>query len=184
MPVYTALGTPIAGDEATARRPPNKADEWVSRLSCDEADLAAMMERDGTAEAYAAAYERQGGARPQHPVRSMWGWFTRATEARLPDWAARFYRRHYNAGVLAAQTFNGMVAIFADGELREFVPVKLLRGQRVSAIGRGEAQMLKPASREDLEVWVRTKHGYVPNNGAFAQMMRRRSVGAFADVRQ
>lgn len=73
-----------------------------------------------------------------------------------------------------------------DGELREFVPQRVFRDAVIKAVARGEVSTRVPAKPADLEVWMKTKFGYIPvgKGSAFTAMMRRRSVGGFADVPQ
>lgn len=179
LPAYLGVGTARAGS-----RPDFKKDGWTSRLDATEVDLLAQMELDGTVAAYAAAFREQSNNHeaPADLGFSMWGFFARCVEAKLPVWATARYRRELKASNIRAWIYNGVVAIVADGALREFTPVKILKDSTSRPMGKTGPTMKVAASPERLEVWRKTRHGYVAVGTAFATMMSRRSIGAFADV--
>ena len=160
-----------------------KGEEWWSTLDPDEQGLASTLEASGVVAAYLAAYTAQGGSAPDVPLRSMWGFFSRAVETRLPVDSLKYYKQTYSVANVRALIFNGVVAVLCNGTIKEFVPAKMFKGSKVRTLAKGEIALHVKPAHDVVERWTKTKHGYIADGAAFSQMMSRRSIGAFADVR-
>lgn len=180
VPLFVGVG---AGQAVSAEvENPSGLDVWLATLPEDERHLAIALERDGVSEAYASAFKEHTGQPPDRPVKSMWGFFARAVEAKLPPPTLNHYRQTYERQPIQVLSYNGVCAILSGGELKEFVPLKFLRSER--RVRSGGGVLLRTANTaESAERWTRTKFGYVPVGSAFTALLSRRSIGAFDNVR-
>lgn len=78
---------------------------------------------------------------------------------------------------------QGIGAVTSGGQLRCFVPMHLLRGEIIRAGNGSNTKLRTRATEERLEVWIRTKHGYIYGAGSMFEEMRKQAKGSFDNVR-
>lgn len=74
--------------------------------------------------------------------------------------------------------FQGVVAIIIGGELRGFIPYKQLKESALGA--RPDYRRPRQITEASLELWIRTRNGYVLGRGLMFNELKGRAAGDFA----
>lgn len=81
-------------------------------------------------------------------------------------------------GRIVVLASNGILAILCDGQLRAFAPQRLTRSTQV-------VPGVRIPNDQTLDVWIKSKFGYVPvNGGAFSEALRQSNIGKFGTLVQ
>jgi hypothetical protein len=160
---------------------------WLGSLSEEQRDFIHQAESSGLLAAFlnAARANQPGSCEPKNPAKSLMAFFRFAVPHTLKAQEnlaliAAFGRHEYSI----IRTPHGIAAIFIDGKLSWFVPLKF-----IASDGDGRSPKVRVGKIADpsgeFQQFIKTRMGYVPLGvaPAFAAALQKKSFGAFADVR-
>jgi hypothetical protein len=143
-----------------------------------DANFLDKVGRDGTLEAFADAVRvTRATGMPSEMGQYFLSFLRTLVKLKMPAVAAARMRQEWPEGKLYFRCAQGIVAVFVDDAIRQFVPQDMLIGVKTKG-------GVRVASGGDIERWVKGRFGYVPDGGAFSQAMSQRSVGAFGALVQ
>jgi len=108
-------------------------------------------------------------------------WIRGAVKVNTPSFAIRpCLPPEDRKGVLELWRFGNVGAVIQDGALRHFIPYQLVSNKPLpmTLIG-SNGQIKKNETSGSLEVWVKTRNGYVVGNGCMFQELKSRVAGEF-----
>lgn len=150
-----------------------------------ELELIAELEANGLLKAYEDAFTRVVMVtKPRNMKRSLLSWIECASKrTKIPAFAMRPLYDEFaglNIQIYAAQY---IAAVVVEGKVMAFYPYHLLKGETVSKITPSGGQITTMKEKPmTVEVWRRSKFGYVLGNGAFFNELQKKSKGAFANT--
>jgi hypothetical protein len=145
----------------------------------DEAQKLAigMAERAGMLEAYGNVFKHAHGTVPSNLPRSFIGWSRQLRPKRIASEVLNYLKDEFG-GFISFKSAQSIGAIISDGEIVHLVPCQLIGDAPVGgAVIRQTGDQLVV----NVQQWVRTKYGYVAGKGVFADSLRKKSVGEFAN---
>lgn len=153
----------------------------VKGPSDHEREVIELAKSEGVIEALRQAVEASSTSRPRDIEQFFITFLNSATRTSTPEFALRqcLVDKADARGKLELYTLNGIGAVLADGAFRVFMPTDLIHGRTVKRLGVAGG---RPVTKEtaSLEVWVKTRYGYVVGRGAYMSELRRKSHGDFA----
>lgn len=152
-----------------------------AEANAEQREIVELAKQEGVIEALRQAVEASSTSKPRDIEQFFLTFISNATRTSTPEFALRqcLVDKTDAKGNLELYTLNGIGAVLADGVFRVFMPTELIQGKPLKRLGvKGGA----PTSKETttLEVWVKTRYGYVVGRGAYMSELRRRAIGAFA----
>lgn len=114
-------------------------------------------------------------------------WLKKITRITLPRFAYDRLREEFGDGFMEVFGAEGVEAVVVAGRIRQFIPHYLLAGRRVTSGTRGEEANAPrvPPNPAALDEWIRTKYGYVPDEGPFmdALIQAGRAISASTELK-
>ena len=99
----------------------------------------------------------------------------------VPSRTMNLYKALYDGRINFFQSM-GVVAVIADGIVKEFCPYRYARDSK-QKIGMMAASFTPP--EENMEIWVRGRFGYVPKSSKlFEEALRQPTIGEFGRLVQ
>lgn len=150
-----------------------------------ENDLLAELESSGILQAYTDAFNRvMMITKPKDIKRSLLSWIENASKrTKIPQFAIRALMNEWAGMNLQIYAAQYIAAVVVEGKVMAFYPYHLLKGETVSKITASGGQITtmneKPMT---VEIWRRSKFGYVCGTGAYFSEMQKKSKGAFANT--
>lgn len=90
--------------------------------------------------------------------------------------------REFGRQTIECWSSQGILIVIVDGRLRMFAPFEVAAGEPVKTIG-GRLSFRTTVDGVDLEKWLRTKMGYVPQDAKFFMSeLRSKSIGQYANI--
>lgn len=158
----------------------DSADAWKLGLTAEQIAFAERADADGLVDAMMKAHlaGQHGASVPRFPKRFFVGFFKTATPKRIPQFALDIFVDRFGGRIefLSAQ---GTGLVISDRKPKMFVPLNFVSGTSLRG-NTGGGKLRLDTDHAKLIEWVRTKMGYVPNTGLFADEMKRKSYGEFA----
>lgn len=181
--VRVKLKVSFGGVAADRREKPPPAVAVAQPGNAKEFKLLREAKETGMYDAFVkATQEEKAGEVPGDLDKFFLDFFRLAAVIKVPIATLDRYRAEYPDQQIAFFQAQGVIAVTADGLIKEFTPYRYARSQktRLGTLPHG----FRPPE-EQLDIWVRGKFGYVPRDaGAFADALRQPSVGAFGRVVQ
>jgi hypothetical protein len=170
-------------DELQPKRPPVGLLPMKDRFTEGEQRLIAELRENGIYSAFETAVNAALQTNiPKNMGRYLLTFLTRALPIKSPQFAIRQCLPEGDAaGNLEMWCLNQTVAVLADGEFRVFLPLSLVRGEKLKSLTAGNGTINKQEGM-DVSEWVRTRHGYVAGRGALFTEMRKKAAGSFANT--
>jgi len=167
------VGTYVGGDDEQHIR-------WEEGLDDLQKARLTLHRTHGLVAAYMAAFTVIGQLRNTHSAERMLMTFWESAVVRpIPPAVELVVRAEYKLGhrPIAFWAHNNVVALVAQGRFVAFFPHAYVLPSAKSK--------QRTYNTERIEMWIRTKHGYVPSGTLLADELRgARTVGDFAKVSQ
>lgn len=182
------MATQITGvDEYTLEPKPPKAKPIKTKdegHTVDEVRVLEMARAGGLLEAFdktvTVAYETQGTGKPKD-IDGYFIQFLKLCKPRtVPQFALSRCVREYGGAIQFFGTQN-VLACASDGKIVAFFPLHMLVGVPITSAINKRIKARVDADEDVLEMWIRTKYGYVAGSGAYMEQMRKKSFGEFAN---
>jgi hypothetical protein len=155
-------------------------------LTEDQRIILQRAQGTGLLSAFTQAVERFNQLFPNSAVKTagMERFFLTYLKASRPALIPRFaldeLKRLFPGHKIGSWSANGIIGITASGAIRMFMPSVIVTGLRVRGFNSSGASQTIAANENDLNSWIKTKYGYVPGEGEFMDMLRKKSIGEFA----
>lgn len=108
-------------------------------------------------------------------------WLEHLQKQKAPQFALRKTLQDANisaSGDLSLWGFQNVSVITSDGDFRLLVPRTLVNGEDIETLNIN-GNKLQQQKTMTLDLWIRTKNGYVKPNSSFSKELRKRSFGDF-----
>ncbi len=172
---FAVAGVVAVNDTYTAPPPPSEA------LTAEEDTVYKHWEGTALLQAFYAAILAHLGTQPVKPYRrfkQFQRWLEMAVEISLPPTEAYILKEEFGKSAKFFHT-NGVIAIVVDDEIQTFMPKALAYGEQMPTQLSTEG---RPTPAPTMEVWIRTKYGYVAGKGVFLTALRLESRGSYGNA--
>jgi hypothetical protein len=187
------LNCPHCGDDIaidvgvelqTARKwePDREADDWRLSRTPEQIAVVEHARSSGVLEAFTVAVHARQAAngQPKSMESFLLTFLSSMRQNRVPHFVLKHYIREFGHGTISIWSAQGVLAVVADGRLRAFVPLEVVRGQSIVSVS-GLNKSRIGGDEDSFQAWVKTRNGYVPAGArVFLDEMRGKSFGEFA----
>lgn len=150
---------------------------WLSTLDETTKEILEGFKNSSALDAFRRTWmEVNGGGHPKIVAKTFLAWCRTAVSKKMPPQVSSFLMREYPSQTIRMVVGNNVAGILVDEVLTQLLPVSLVDGDAIK--GNGIIRSVKPDT-DRLELWIRTKYGYVSGRGLMLDEMRRKSIGAF-----
>lgn len=174
----TGVGRTLTGEEFAARE---NNQPIAPRFTSGAQQILDEAEATGILPAFKSVFTSGANANqiPNDLEAYFLTWLTKAQRKPAPQFGIRLcLPKEDRVGNLELYTFQQVTAVLSDGFFRAFLPTPLVKGETIKPLVRTNG-MLHSGDTVNLEMWVRTKYGYVSHRGALFAEMQRKCVGEF-----
>lgn len=108
-------------------------------------------------------------------------WFEKASRMKTPPYALRQCLQKEDlivVGDLQLWGFQNVCAVLADGVFKVFIPTEFANGKAIEKLV-SNVSGIQLQKQTDLNIWVRTRFGYIERSGEFSNELRKHSIGSF-----
>jgi hypothetical protein len=165
-------------------KPPPKPAPAKDRFTRQERALLESLREAGLYTAFEAAARASLYTNAKDMERYLLTFLQSAVPVKTPQFAIRQCLPEDEAtGDLELWQLNTVTAVIADGEIRAFFPVDLIKGRPLRTKLQSNGKTIT-AEKETITVsdWVRTRNGYVAGRGLLFKELRGKAAGAFANT--
>jgi hypothetical protein len=138
---------------------------------------------NGVLDAFLQALTSATGHVPAAAGRYFLNWLKAAEKVSTPQFALRqclLDEEKDAAGDLELWSFQYVALVVADGAMRHFIPMSLVKGKRLEGLAPGAAGLEVRRHYANVGEWVKTRNGYVAGRGALFDAIKSRAAGDFA----
>jgi hypothetical protein len=174
----------INDDNELLPKPPPKPAPVKDRFTPEERALLESLRAAGLYAAFEAAARASMYTNVKDMERYLLTFLQSAVPVKSPQFAIRQCLPEDEAsGDLELWQLNTVVAVIADGEIRAFFPVDLVKGRPLRTKLQSDGKTIT-AGKENVTVtdWVKTRNGYVAGRGLLFKELRGKAAGAFANT--
>lgn len=157
-------------------------------LTVEQREVVTAAQRSGLLAAFSDAVNNRANNSQNHVPADRMGRFLvtflkTAGAKRVPSFVLAHYTKAFPNEVISFWGSQGVLVVVAGAKISAFLPIHLAVGNRITRANGGYLKARVDADQGDFEQWVKTKHGYVPRGAPmFLDALRKKSIGAFADV--
>jgi hypothetical protein len=162
------------------RQKSKEGDERVAAAAEQFRAFALELANSPVYEPFKTALEWGPGGIPKCGVAEYFIKFLRrATRLSTPQFAIRqCLPEEDRAGELELWRMNTVSAVISNGEFKTFLPSEMVDGNEAKRLQMTSGKVT--TERVTLDIWVKTRWGYVQGKGALLAEMRNRYLGQFA----
>jgi hypothetical protein len=174
----------ISDDNELLPKPPLEPAVIKDRFSPDERALLESLRTAGLYTAFETAARASLYTNAKDMERYFLTFLQSAVPVKTPQFAIRQCLPEDDAsGDLELWQLNTVVAVIADGEIRAFFPVDLIKGRPLRDPLKSDGKTITTA-KEYVTVgdWVKTRNGYVAGRGLLFRELRGKAAGHFANT--
>lgn len=174
----------INDDNELVPKPTIKPTPVRDRFTPDERSLLEALKTGGLYAAFEAAAQASLYTNAKDMERYLLTFLQSAVPVKTPQFAIRQCLPEDEAGGdLELWQLNTVVAVIADGEIRAFFPVDLIKGRPLRTPLQSDGKSIT-ATKESISVsdWVKTRNGYVAGRGLLFNELRGKAAGNFANT--
>jgi hypothetical protein len=174
----------INDDDELLPKPPPKSMPPRDRFTTEERALLESLKEVGLYAAFESAARASPYTNTKDMERYLLTFLSSAVPVKTPQFAIRQCLPEDEAsGDLELWQLNTVVAVIADGEIRAFFPVDLIKGRPLRTPLQSNGKSITTA-KENIAVsdWVKTRNGYVVGRGLLFRELRGKAAGNFANT--
>lgn len=174
----------ITEDGQVLPKPPPKPIAPKDRFTPAERELLESLREVGLYTAFETAAQASLYTNAKDMERYFLTFLQSATPSKTPQFAIRQCLPDDEAnGDLELWQLNTVCAVMADGEIRAFFPVDLIKGRPLRSPLQSNGKSIT-STRDNISVsdWVKTRNGYVAGRGLLFKELRGKAAGAFANT--
>lgn len=135
----------------------------------------------GVFDAFNQALEGAKISIPKNPDSYFLKWLKNATKIKTPQFALRQCLLDEDleaGGDLELFGYQNVCAVLQNGDFKIFIPRQLVNGEPVETLAATYGGITKQETA-NLQIWIRTRFGYVEKSSEFSKELRKFSVGGF-----
>ncbi|HEY8560470.1 MAG TPA: hypothetical protein VIL74_08840 [Pyrinomonadaceae bacterium] len=144
-------------------------------------DFLRFAKETGVLDAFEQAVDAASMFKPKNLEAFFVNWLETAVKVKTPQFALRqcLLSKDLSAGGELELWRSGAIgAILQNGNFKVFIPNDLLKGGTVESLATADGGITKQ-ERTNLQVWVRTRFGYIEKSSEFSRELRKHSIGGF-----